>query len=101
MQQVNIPTNKILANLKIEALNEMQLASIQANDEHDNVLLLSTTGSGKTIAFLLPIIQRLDPAVKTVQALILAPSRELAIQIDEVFRKMGTGYKVVCCYGGH
>ncbi len=101
MQQVNIPTKKILANLKIEALNEMQLASIKANDETDNVLLLSTTGSGKTIAFLLPIIQRLDPAIKTVQALILAPSRELAIQIDEVFRKMSTGYKVTCCYGGH
>ena len=101
MQQVNIPVNKILANLKIEALNEMQLASIKANDEHDNVLLLSATGSGKTLGFLLPIVQRLDPAVKTVQALILAPSRELAIQIDEVFRKMGTGYKVTCCYGGH
>jgi ATP-dependent RNA helicase DeaD len=101
MQQVNIPTNKILANLKIDALNDMQLASIKANEENDNVLLLSTTGSGKTIAFLLPVVQRLNPAIKTVQALILAPSRELAIQIDEVFRKMGTGYKVVCCYGGH
>jgi superfamily II DNA/RNA helicase len=101
MQQVNIPTNKILANLKIEALNEMQEAAIKANDEHDNVLLLSTTGSGKTLAFLIPIIQRLDPAIKTTQALILAPSRELAIQIDEVFRKMGSGYKVSCCYGGH
>ncbi len=101
MQKVNIPTNKILANLKIEALNEMQLASIKANEEHDNVLLLSTTGSGKTLGFLLPIVERLDPAIKTVQALILAPSRELAIQIDEVFRKMGTGCKVTCCYGGH
>ena len=101
MQQVNISTKKILANLKIDTLNEMQLASIKANDENDNVLLLSTTGSGKTIAFLLSIIQRLDPAVKTVQALILAPSRELAIQIDEVFRKIGSGYKVTCCYGGH
>ncbi len=101
MQQVNISTKKMLANLKIEALNEMQLASIKANDENDNVLLLSTTGSGKTIAFLMPVVQRLNPAVKTVQALILAPSRELAIQIDEVFRKMGTGYKVTCCYGGH
>jgi len=101
MQQLNIPTKKILANLKIDALNEMQLASIKANEENDNVLLLSATGSGKTVAFLLPIIQRLDPAVKTVQALVLAPSRELAIQIDEVFRKMGTGFKVVCCYGGH
>ncbi len=101
MQQVNISPKKILANLKLEALNEMQLAAIKANDENDNVLLLSATGSGKTLAFLLPIIQRLDPAIKTVQALILAPSRELAIQIDEVFRKMGSGYKVSCCYGGH
>lgn len=101
MQQANISTKKILANLKIEALNEMQLASIKANDESDNVLLLSSTGSGKTIAFLLPVIQRLNPAVKTVQALILAPSRELALQIDDVFKKMGSGYKVTCCYGGH
>jgi superfamily II DNA/RNA helicase len=97
MQQVNIPIKKILANLKIETLNEMQLACIKTNDENDNVLLLSTTGSGKTIAFLIPVVQRLNPAVKTVQALILAPSRELAIQIDEVFRKIGSGYKVTCC----
>src|SRR6476646_3505950 len=90
MQQVNISTKKILANLNIEALNEMQLASIKANDENDNVLLLSSTGSGKTLGFLLPVVQRLDPAIKTVQALILAPSRKLAI-----------GYKVTCCYGGH
>jgi superfamily II DNA/RNA helicase len=101
MQKVNISTRKILANLNIEALNEMQLASIKANDENDNVLLLSSTGSGKTLGFLLPIVQRLDPAIKTVQVLILAPSRELAIQIDEVFRKLGSGYKVTCCYGGH
>lgn len=101
MQAVNISTKKILANLKIEALNEMQVASIQANEENDNVLLLSTTGSGKTLAFLIPLIQRLNPAIKKVQALVLAPSRELALQIDEVFRKMGSGYKVTCCYGGH
>lgn len=101
MQQVNISPKKILANLKIDALNEMQLAAIKASSEHDNVLLLSTTGSGKTLAFLMPIIQQLNPAVKTTQALILAPSRELAIQIDEVFRKAGSGYKISCCYGGH
>lgn len=101
MQAVNISTKKILANLKIEALNDMQLASIQANEENENVLLLSTTGSGKTLAFLIPLVQRLNPAIKTVQALVLAPSRELALQIDEVFRKIGSGYKVTCCYGGH
>lgn len=101
MQQLNISPKKILANLKIEALNEMQVAAIEASNEHDNMLLLSTTGSGKTLAFLMPIIQQLDPSVKTTQALILAPSRELAIQIDEVFRKAGSGYKISCCYGGH
>ena len=69
MQQVNISTKKILANLKIDALNEMQLASIKANDENDNVLLLSTTGSGKTIAFLLSINQRLHSLYRRVKPL--------------------------------
>jgi superfamily II DNA/RNA helicase len=101
MQQYNIPTDKILANLQIKALNEMQLASVKANQENDNVILLSSTGSGKTLAFLLPVVQLLTKEKKKVQALILVPSRELAIQIDEVFRKMGTGYKATCCYGGH
>lgn len=101
MQTHNHPVKSILSNLKIEQLNEMQQASIKANEESDNVILLSATGSGKTLAYLLPISQLLNQEVKTVQALILVPSRELAIQIDEVFRKMSTGYKVTCCYGGH
>lgn len=101
MQQQNISIQKVIANLGISELNEMQQASILANEANNNVLLLSTTGSGKTIAFLIPLVQRLNPAVKTTQALILAPSRELALQIDAVFRKMGTGFKVTCCYGGH
>ncbi len=101
MQNNTSSTETILSNLKIEALNEMQLASIQANEESDNVILLSTTGSGKTLAYLLPVVQLLKPELKKVQALILVPSRELAIQIDEVFRKMACGYKVTCCYGGH
>ena len=101
MQNNNIPVQKILANLQIDELNDMQLAALKANEESDNVILLSTTGSGKTLAFLLPIIQLLTKESKLVQALILVPSRELAIQIDEVFRKMATGYKVTCCYGGH
>jgi superfamily II DNA/RNA helicase len=101
MQHNNIPTEKILANLQITALNEMQLAALKANEENDNVLLLSSTGTGKTLAFLLPIVRLLTKQNKKVQALILVPSRELAIQIDEVFRKMATGYKVTCCYGGH
>ena len=101
MQENNLLTSTILSNLKIEALNEMQQASIAANDQHDNVLLLSATGSGKTLAFLLPIIQRLDVANKLTQALIIVPSRELAQQIEEVFKQMGTGLKITSCYGGH
>ncbi len=101
MQTNNISIEPILSALKIDTLNEMQLASIKANEENDEVILLSTTGSGKTLAYLIPLVQQLNPDLKKVQALVLVPSRELAIQIDEVFRKMATGYKVTCCYGGH
>ncbi len=91
----------ILSNFKIDALNEMQLASIEANKKESDVILLSATGSGKTLAFLLPILDLLDEENKNTQALIVVPSRELAIQIEQVFRIMSTGYKVTCCYGGH
>ena len=101
MQKNNPSTENILASLQIKALNEMQLAALKANEDADEVILLSSTGSGKTLAFLLPVVQKLINSSKKVQALILVPSRELAIQIDEVFRKMATGYKVTVCYGGH
>jgi ATP-independent RNA helicase DbpA len=96
---MNIPL--LIENLKIKALNEMQLAVIDAVSSHDEVVVLSNTGSGKTLAFLLPIIDRLNADAKGPQALIMVPSRELALQIDEVFRKMGTSFKVTLCYGGH
>ena len=69
--------------------------------ENDEIMLLSPTGSGKTLAFLLPILAQLNPEIDQVQALVLAPSRELALQIEEVFKSMKTPYKVNCCYGGH
>lgn len=96
-----LPLDTILARLKIKALNEMQLASMDAVEKHDNVMLLSATGSGKTLAFLLPLTKLIDPAVKTTQAIIVVPSRELALQIESVFKSMGTNLKVTCCYGGH
>ncbi len=92
---------EILAKLSIAALNEIQIASIKANKENADVILLSATGSGKTIAFLLPIIELLDHNNKNTQALVVVPSRELAVQIEQVFRMMGTGFKVTSCYGGH
>jgi len=94
-------TDSILAKLKIKSLNDMQMASIEAIKEHSNTLLLSATGSGKTLAFLLPLIKLLDPANTKTQAIIIVPSRELALQIESVFKSMGTNFKVTCCYGGH
>lgn len=78
----------------------MQLAVLAAAKKGD-VILLSPTGSGKTLGFLLPLLNLLDVAQATVQVLILVPSRELALQIEQVFKTMGTGFKINCCYGGH
>ena len=94
-------SNNILLNLGIESLNEMQVAAQETILNDTNVLLLSPTGSGKTLAFLLPIFEILEPEIKTTQCLILVPSRELALQIEQVWKKMGTDFKVNVCYGGH
>ncbi|HEY1115632.1 MAG TPA: DEAD/DEAH box helicase [Chitinophagaceae bacterium] len=101
MQSNNPLTRKVLDTLRIDALNPMQEAALETIDNEENVVILSATGSGKTLAFLLPILHRLDASVKEPQALIIAPSRELALQIESVFRSMGSGLKVLCCYGGH
>ncbi len=68
---------------------------------YKDIVLLSPTGSGKTIAFLLPLFSLLRSDDKRVQALILVPSRELALQIESVFKKSGSVHKCCCCYGGH
>lgn len=91
---------EILEKLNIFQLNEMQEESLSVIKNTTNTVILSPTGTGKTLAFLLPLIERLDPECNDVQALILVPSRELAIQIEQVIRNMGTGYKVNAVYGG-
>jgi superfamily II DNA/RNA helicase len=91
---------KVLKNLKIASLNDMQRVAIDSASAKDTVIL-SPTGSGKTIAFLIPVLMRLDPSKSGIQALILVPSRELALQIEQVFKAMATGFKVNCFYGGH
>jgi ATP-dependent RNA helicase DeaD len=97
----NSISNNILINLGIENLNEMQVAAQETILNDNNVLLLSPTGSGKTLAFLLPIFEMLQPEILSVQTLVLVPSRELGLQIEQVWKKMGTEYKVNVCYGGH
>ena len=102
----SVDIDVVLANLGIAALNKMQLAAQQAITPDTDTFLVSPTGSGKTVGFLLPVLKLLDPQASTVQCLILSPSRELALQIEQVWKKMAwkkmaTGYKVNVCYGGH
>lgn len=101
MQKQEISIESILSILNIDALNEMQQAALEVTEKHNNVIILSQTGSGKTLAFLLPLLRLLDRTSKKTGALIVVPSRELALQIESVFKSMGTGLKITCCYGGH
>lgn len=91
---------EILAKLGIQQLNPMQVAAQKAIVSSSEIILLSPTGTGKTLAFLLPLIQGLDATLEEIQLVIIVPSRELAIQIEQVMREMGTGYKVNAVYGG-
>lgn len=90
--------NEILKNIQIENLNEMQNAALKATSKQ--VMIFSPTGSGKTVAFLLPLIQRLRKDINGVQAVIIAPSRELTLQIDSVIKSMRTPFTSVAVYGG-
>lgn len=90
----------ILAKLNINQLNAMQEEASLAISSTNNIILLSPTGTGKTIAFLLPLIETLQADLEEVQLLILVPSRELAIQIEQVIREMGAGFKTNAVYGG-
>ena len=90
----------ILEKLSIEKLNAMQEEAQKTILSNPEIVLLSPTGTGKTLAFLLPIIAELDINCPEIQVLIVVPSRELAIQIEQVIREMGSGYKTNAVYGG-
>ena len=94
-------TDKILEKLGIAELNEMQKEAVEAILHHRNdVIILSPTGSGKTLAYLLPLVQLLDEKDDSVQALVVVPGRELALQSDRVLKSMGAGLRSQSCYGG-
>lgn len=101
MLQKNELIQSALRNLRIESLTPMQDAALEQGTGRKDLILLSPTGSGKTLAFLFPLLLSLKKNDDRVQALILVPSRELALQIENVFKEMGTPWKICCCYGGH
>lgn len=94
---------QIIENVKqrlgIEQLNAMQQEIVKTSASQ--ILLLSPTGSGKTVAFAIALLRSLTAPRGKVQAVVIAPSRELVTQIAEVIRPIATGYKTVACYGGH
>ena len=65
-----------------------------------DVLVLSPTGTGKTLAYLLPLVQLIDAQQQEPQALVIVPGRELALQSDRVLKDMGCGLHSAACYGG-
>ncbi len=91
---------EILKKLGIKELNSMQIKAHDAISNNSSVVLLSPTGTGKTLAFLLPILASINPDISGIQVLIVVPSRELAIQIEQVIREMGSGFKANAVYGG-
>lgn len=91
--------DNIHSRLGIAELNPMQHAVADA-PSHD-LVLLSPTGSGKTVAFAIAMLRGLRDPDGRVQGVVIAPSRELVVQISRVIKELASGYKVVALYGGH
>lgn len=92
---------KILEKLHIAELNLMQQEAVEAIlRTKDDVLVLSPTGTGKTLAYLLPLAELLDSSSDELQAVVLVPGRELALQSATVMRDMGCGLRAMSLYGG-
>ncbi len=89
----------IVKTLGFDSLNPMQESMLAAKGA--NRMLLAPTGAGKTLAYLFPTVERLEEAAKGVQVIIISPSRELASQIDTVFRSMKSNFSISCVYGSH
>jgi ATP-dependent RNA helicase DeaD len=97
------PVLAALVAVGYEAPSPIQAATIPALLAGSDVLGQAQTGTGKTAAFALPILSRLDLAQRDPQALVLVPTRELAIQVAEAFKKYAShlpGFHVLPIYGG-
>lgn len=90
----------ILDALGFESLTPMQEQMHRAALEGKGVVMLSPTGSGKTLAYLYPLAELTDAASDALQAVVILPTRELAKQGEEMFRRMKTGLRALSLYGG-
>lgn len=87
--------------LGIGELNPMQKKMMEQASEPKDIILLSPTGTGKTLAFILPVLKLLRPSTGRVQVVVIAPSRELVIQIGRIINSIAPDFKVTMLYGGH
>lgn len=87
--------------LGITELNAMQKEMMSKASESRDIILLSPTGSGKTLAFTLPVLKLMKASTGRIQCVVIAPSRELVVQIATVMREAGKAFRVVALYGGH
>lgn len=88
--------------LGIDALNPLQRrVADELCGNHDDALIVAPTGSGKTLAFLLPLLTMVEGGKGCVEAVIVAPTRELVLQIYGVARALAADAKVTAIYGGH
>src|SRR5919205_1954887 len=83
------PLLRAITELGYEEPTAIQARTIQRVAEGADVIAQAQTGTGKTAAFALPIIQKLDPALRLPQALVLTPTRELAVQVAEATHAYG------------
>ncbi|WP_156308291.1 DEAD/DEAH box helicase [Sphingobacterium endophyticum] len=94
--------NTYLKNLNIEELNPMQEEALKQFSHERDFVLLSPTGSGKTLAFSLLLFKLLgDNLAKGANAMIVVPTRELALQIESVIKQMNSSLNVALLYGGN
>ncbi len=96
-------TMRAIARKGYEISTPVQAGCIPPMMAWKDVIAKAPTGTGKTMAFGIPIIEKIDPAKEAVQAVILAPTRELAMQITEEMREIAVyheGVRLVCLYGG-
>lgn len=96
------PTLKAIAELGYEEPTPIQARTINRMTEGVDVIAQAQTGTGKTAAFALPIIEKLDTNIRTPQALVLTPTRELAVQVAEAFHSYGKYQRIsiLPVYGG-
>src|SRR4051795_2334185 len=101
--QIHAQVLQAVGDVGYESPSAIQAATIPAMMAGSDVVGLAQTGTGKTAAFAIPILSKIDPTSRVTQALVLAPTRELALQVAEAFGRYGTHLpqiNVLPIYGG-